>query len=336
MIENRIELLIKLRDYILQNNKTFQVVKENTERQNGWFTQQFIDIALSTVCAYYLNETELKKLASTIQTAKEKNKQYTIGITMAGNIPLVGFHDFLCVFLSGHKQVIKFSSKDDVLLPHLIQKLYEWDSNIRNLISSSEMLKGCDAYIATGSNNSANYFEKYFAKYPNIIRRNRTSVAILSGNETEQDLEHLADDVYYYFGLGCRNVTKLYVPESYDFIPLLNASKKYDALKHHNKYRNNIDYNLALYIINNQYYMSNESILIVENKSIFSAISVLHYEQYTNIKTVLQSLENNKDIQAIVGEKNIPFGKAQTPSLTDFADGVNTIDFLNSLTSEHS
>jgi hypothetical protein len=331
MITNRIDVLLKLKDYILQNDETVQSLKENAERQNGWFTQAFIELALQTICTYYLNEEALTEFAKSIQTAEEKGRQQTVGITMAGNIPLVGFHDFLCVFLSGHKQRIKFSTKDDVLLPHFMQKLYEWDDSNLELVSASEMLKGCDAYIATGSNNSAKYFEFYFAKYPHIIRRNRTSIAILDGNETEEELEQLADDIYQYFGLGCRNVTKLYVPETYDFIPMLAAFRKYDHLKHHNKFRNNLDYNLALYILNNQLYMSSESILVVEHQSIFSAIAVVHYEQYSDNNKLIEQLHASDEIQAIIGHGHIPFGKAQTPSIFDFADNVNTIHFLNTL-----
>jgi hypothetical protein len=156
-------------------------------------------------------------------------------------------------------------------------------------------------------------------------------VAILKGDETEDELTMLANDVYQYFGLGCRNVTKLYVPQGYQFEPLLNAFRKYDELKNHNKYRNNFDYNLALYMLNNQYYMSNESILMVENKSFFSAIAVLHYEHYTDEKSLLDSFHHHPDIQAVVGRSHTPFGKAQTPAIHDFADNVNTIDFLNSL-----
>lgn len=331
MIKHRIELLQKLNEYIQQNDENFQTVKENAERQNAWFTQQFIEHALHSISSSYLNAEALIDYSTDVQTADSKHKNLTVGITMAGNIPLVGFHDFLTVFLSGYKQRIKFSSKDDVLLPHLIQKLYSWDDQVRQVVSSSEMLKDCDAYIATGSNNSALYFEKYFARFPHIIRRNRTSVAILTGHETESELEQLADDVYMYFGLGCRNVTKLYVPENYDFIPMLQAFKKYDHLKHHNKYRNNLDYNLAVFILNNQYYMSNESILIIENQPVFSAIGVLHYEAYTDIDLLLSELRKNNDIQAIISSSAIPFGAAQNPSLSDFADGVNTIDFLNAL-----
>ncbi len=331
MISDRIELLLKLKNYILENDTTFQEVKLQAERMNGWFTQAFIQTALDTICHNYLEESELIVFASQIIPVEEKKAQMKIGITMAGNIPLVGFHDFLCVFLSGHPQCIKLSTKDEVLLKHFILKLQEWDSSLKESIFLSDFLKGCDAYIATGSNNSARYFEKYFTNYPHIIRRNRSSVAILTGEETTEELLALADDIYMYFGLGCRNVTKIYVPNGYSFEPLLQVFKKYETLQHHNKYRNNIDYNLAVFILNQQYYMSNDSLLMIENDSIFSAIGVLHYSVYTELQPILESLQTSPDVQAIIGKEFIPFGKAQSPSLFDFADGVNTIEFLNGL-----
>ena len=193
------------------------------------------------------------------------------------------------------------------------------------------MLKDCDAYIATGSNNSARYFEYYFKKYPHIIRRNRTSVAILDGNETTEELEKLADDVHLYFGMGCRNVTKIFVPKDYDFIPLLTAFKKYDHFKDHHKYKNNYDYNLALHILNGKFYMANESLILLENPSIFSPISQLNYEFYTDKNTVEESLRSMEDLQCTVGHDYIPFGQAQLPSLTDYADGIDTINFLTKL-----
>src|SRR5258705_11293668 len=192
---------------------------------------------------------------------------------MAGNIPLVGFHDLLCVFISGHKAMIKLSSKDKLLIKHLTEKLGEWDAEINDLIQFSEMLKGCDAYIATGSNNSSRYFDYYFGKYPHIIRRNRTSMAVLDGEETNEELEKLADDVYLYFGLGCRNVTKIYVPKEYDFIPLLRAFDKYNYLAENHKYRNNYDYSLAIHLLNKKMYMSNPSIMLIEEMAPFSPIS---------------------------------------------------------------
>ncbi len=250
---------------------------------------------------------------------------------MAGNIPLVGFHDWLCVFISGHKALIKPSSKDQVLIKHLLEKLNEWNADAATFSEFSEMLKGCDAYIATGSNNSSRYFEYYFKKYPHIIRRNRTSVAVLTGKETNEELEKLADDVYLYFGLGCRNVTKIYVPEEYDFIPLLEAFRKYNYLADHHKYKNNYDYNLALHLLNKKYYMTNGSILLIEDAPFFSPISQLNYEFY-NDRNILQNLlKQNSDLQCIVGKDFTAFGESQSPVISDYADGVDTLHFLSKL-----
>ena len=193
------------------------------------------------------------------------------------------------------------------------------------------MLKNCDAYIATGSNNSGRYFEYYFQKYPHIIRKNRTSVAILTGKETSDELDKLADDVHQYFGLGCRNITKLFVPEGYDFIPLLDAFKKYNYLTDHNKYRNNYDYHLAGYILNNRFYMTSESVLLVEDPSIFSPIAQLNYEFYKNKEEVLDRLNEDESVQCVVGKTGINFGDAQRPQVCDFADGVDTMRFLMEL-----
>jgi hypothetical protein len=250
---------------------------------------------------------------------------------MAGNIPLVGFHDFLCAFISGHRQTIKPSSKDEVLIRHLVEHLCTLDASVKDLVSFSEMLKGCDAYIATGSNNSARYFDYYFSKYPHIIRRNRTSVAVLSGKESNEELEKLADDVYQYFGLGCRNVTKIYVPEQYDFLPLLEAFRKYNHLIDHHKYKNNYDYQLAVLILNKKFYMTNGSIILLEEAGIFSPISQLNYEYYSTPGELTGRLQQNPDIQCVTGKNVIPFGQAQFPCVTDYADGVDTLQFLLSL-----
>jgi hypothetical protein len=212
-----------------------------------------------------------------------------------------------------------------------VKKLKEWNSEINELISFEEMLKGCDAYIATGSNNSARYFEYYFSKYPHIIRRNRTSVALLDGTETNDELDKLADDAHLYFGMGCRNVTKIFVPKEYDFVKLLEVFRKYDHFKDHHKYKNNYDYNLALHILNGKFYMANESIILFENSSLFSPISQLNYEFYTDKNSVIENLKTSGELQCIVGHGHIPFGQAQNPSLTDYADDINTLNFLTNL-----
>jgi hypothetical protein len=328
-LQMRIDLAARLGQYISSGSSEWLETKQEASLVNPWFTPEFIDIAGGNIAKHFLDKQKLENWTSSYKIETTAPKK--IGIVMAGNIPLVGFHDFLCVFISGHKAIIKASAKDEVLIKHLVQKLTEWNKELSELVAFQEMLKNCDAYIATGSNNSARYFEYYFKKYPHIIRRNRTSVAILEGTETTKELEELADDVHLYFGMGCRNVTKIFVPKDYEFIPLLTAFKKYDHFKDHNKYKNNYDYNLALHILNGKFYMANESMILLENPSIFSPISQLNYEFYTHKKTVEESLRSIDNVQCTVGHNNIPFGQAQLPSLTDYADGIDTINFLTKL-----
>lgn len=329
-LQHRIYLLSSLGEYILSNDPQWQNAKEQARLENVWFTPEFIDLASKNIALSFLQKNILEKWTSAGQIPDTSPDAKTIGIVMAGNIPLVGFHDWLCVFISGHKALIKLSSKDQVLMKHLLEKLSEWDKQAGRFSELSEMLKGCDAYIATGSNNSSRYFDYYFGKYPKIIRRNRTSVAILSGKETNEELEKLADDVYLYFGLGCRNVTKIYVPAGYDFIPLLTAFKKFEHLSDHHKYKNNYDYNLALHLLNKKYYMTNGTILLVEEESLFSPISQLNYEYYQDTDKLTEKLKNLPELQSIAGKGHIPFGQSQYPAITDYADGVNTLEFLNS------
>jgi hypothetical protein len=330
-LQQRIDLLKRLGKYILSADNQWEAVKERAFHENGWFTPAFIELSAQSIANTFLTQEALTAWAAQYAIPEELPHPKNVGIVMAGNIPLVGFHDFLCVFISGHRQTIKASSKDEALIKHLVQQLHAWEPATQSLISLQPMLKGCDAYIATGSNNSARYFDYYFAKYPHIIRRNRTSVAILDGNETVEELALLADDVYQYFGLGCRNVTQLYVPVEYDFVPLLETFKKYNELADHHKYKNNYDYQLAILILNKQYYMTNSSIILHENPSPFSPISQLHYTFYKDEQATAASLLDNADIQCVVGKKWLPFGQAQQPGLTDYADGVDTLQFLLSL-----
>jgi hypothetical protein len=327
-VQHRIEILEKLGNYILSDNSEWKSIKERAVQENTWFVPEFIDLAVQHIGNIFLQSNPLHHFAQQYSIPSLNSRPKNVGIVMAGNIPLVGFHDLLCTFLSGHRQTIKPSSKDQVLIKHLVQKMTGWDGEMASLISFAEMLKGCDAYIATGSNNSSRYFEKYFGKYPHIIRRNRTSIAILEGNETINELEKLADDVYQYFGLGCRNVTKIYVPAGYDFVPLLETFKKYNYLADHHKYKNNYDYQLAILIINKRYYMTNGSIVLHEDPQLFSPISQLNYEFYTPGEELPEVLLGNEAIQCIVGKKYLPFGSGQQPGLTDFADGVDTLKFL--------
>jgi Acyl-CoA reductase (LuxC) len=327
----RIELLVRLGEYILSNDTQWQEAKEKASRENGWFIPEFIESASKNIALSFLQKDLLEKWTSEYQLPLMNTNPRSVGIVMAGNIPLVGFHDLLCVFITGHKAIIKPSSKDDTLIRHLVTKLTEWSDEVNESVSFAEMLKNCDAYIATGSNNSAGYFEYYFKKYPHIIRRNRTSVAVLSGKESKEELVKSADDVYLYFGLGCRNVTKIYVPRDYDFIPLLRAFDKYNYLAENHKYRNNYDYNLAINLLNKKMYMSNPSILLVEEAAAFSPISQLNYEFYDDREILIKALKENKDIQCIAGNGFVPFGETQHPALGDYADGIDTLQFLLNL-----
>jgi hypothetical protein len=330
-LQHRIDLLNRLGQYILSQDPAWLTAKERAGQENGWFIPGFVEQSSGNIARQFLQKDALEKWVrqyplQTIPATGSGPK--TIGIVMAGNIPLVGFHDLLCVFISGHYAMVKTSSKDTVLIKHLVEKMAEWDSAVNDRIVFSERLNGCDAYIATGSNNSSRYFDHYFGKYPHIIRRNRTSVAVLTGDETNEELEKLADDVYLYFGLGCRNVTKIYTPDGYDFVPLLNAFRKYNWMADHHKYKNNYDYNLALHLLNKIFYMTNDSILLIENPAIFSPVSQLNYQFYSSGDDLSAKLPAAQDLQCIAGKGFIPFGTTQTPSLSDYADGVDTLEFL--------
>jgi hypothetical protein len=336
ILKHRIDLLSRLGGYILSDESLWIEAKQQAYLENGWFIPEFVELAIKNIAENFLKNNKLTEWTAHYSPDHDnyrdsKFKPLTVGIVMAGNIPLVGFHDFLSVFIRGHKAMVKPSSKDKVLINHLVEILINWEPEVAKWVSFSEMLKGCDAYIATGSNNTSRYFEYYFAKYPHIIRRNKTSVAVLNGNETRIELEKLADDVYQFFGLGCRNVTKIYVPAEYNFESLLAAFEKYNYLADHHKYKNNYDYNLAIHILNNKFYMTNGSVLLIEDASIFSPISQLNYEYYDNKARLLSSLYDNQDIQCIIEHDHIPFGQAQRPGLFDYADKADTMAFLHSV-----
>jgi hypothetical protein len=329
-LARKIALLQQLEEYLGSAETAWEEAKAEASRMNAWFLPSFVDIAVENIRARYLDPQHLHNWANHYGIAEETPNPKTVGLVMAGNIPLVGFHDFLCIFISGHRQKIKPSSKDEALIKHILDWMYAQEPAMRDWAELSTMLKGCDAYIATGSDNSARYFEQYFAKYPHIIRRNRTSVAILDGTESPEELSRLADDIQLYFGLGCRNVTQLHVPEGYDFVPLLEALKKYGYFLEQHKYRHNFDYNLTIQIMNNRFYMTNGSVLLSENPSPFSPIGQVNYQFYSDKDKLSASLDPEK-IQCIVGHEQVPFGQAQSPWLTDYADGVDTMQFLAGL-----
>ncbi|HTE07416.1 MAG TPA: hypothetical protein VK628_01560 [Flavitalea sp.] len=327
-LQQRVVLLERLGNYLAAKNDSWEKIKSKAAYENAWFIPEFINYQLSQIATSYLAPDALRNWVAEYNLPEVNPSPKLVGLVMAGNIPLAGFHDLLSTFIAGHRMLIKTSSKDGVLIPALIDVLNSLDPASGPYFSIAPRLTGCDAYIATGSNNSSRYFEYYFGRYPHIIRRNRTSVAVLTGNETIEDLTSLADDVFLYFGLGCRNVTKLLVPPGYEFFSLLESFKKYDYLSDHNKYRNNYDYQLAVLQINRVYYMTNGSIILQENKSVFSPVSQLHFEYCPDPASEASQLASGSEIQCVVGKGFIPFGKAQQPTLNEYADQADTLKFL--------
>ena len=299
---------------------------------NPWFTPGNVRMALDSI-AKQLTEENLFKWISGYPWLKKETEKKRIGVVMAGNIPLVGFHDFLSVLISGNQIIAKMSSKDSDLLKFITSVLCENSPGMADDISFTEgMLTGFDAIIATGSGNSSRYFEYYFSKYPNIIRKNRNSVAIIEGNETDGELEKAGIDVFSYFGLGCRNVSKVYVPVNYNFDKLIQKWSRFENVINHNKYANNYDHNKAVYLVNRQKFLDMGIILLKEDTGISSPISVLHYEYYRDPDTLSEQLDlMTERIQCITGHNNIQFGKAQSPELWNYADGIDTIEFLGKI-----
>ncbi|MDX2001240.1 MAG: acyl-CoA reductase [Chitinophagales bacterium] len=305
-----------------------------TYHNNKWFTPANIEQSLKAIVQNFLQEKALQQWLSAYELHDTPPK--TIGIVMAGNIPLVGFHDLLCVLGSGHKAQVKLSSKDPYLLPYLTGLLTEAYPWFKDQVAFSERLSGFDAIIATGGNNTSRYFEEYFGKYPHIIRRNRNSIAILSGKEKPDELMLLGIDIFRYFGLGCRNVSKLYLPKGYEIPKLLDQLEVYRDIIEHDKYRNNYDYNRTLLLLNNVPHLASDFLMVREAATTRSPIACLHYEFYDDLVQLTASLAAQADeIQCLVShlpiEGAIPFGQSQQPQLWDYADKVDTMQFLGSI-----
>ncbi len=331
-LSTRINAFSKLGETIIKNKEKLKLGKHNP-----WFTKENIDFALTEI-SKSLKKENIEKWLANYSDFYKKSLQKKIGVITAGNIPLVGFHDFISVLISGNIFVGKLSSKDDVLLPKIIDILIEIEPEFKNFISLSEnKLTNFEAVIATGSNNSARYFEYYFGKYPHIIRKNRNSVAIITGDETDEKLQLLADDIFLYFGLGCRSVSKLFLPDNYDLDNIFRNSLKHKEIIHHNKYANNYDYNRAIYLMNLTQFKDNGIMLMKEDINLASPISVVYYENYSKIETVIERLNSEDDkIQCVVSdnavfENTIPFGNSQKPQLWDYADNIDTVEFLLNL-----
>lgn len=336
-LQERIGVLEKLGDYLLSDDDYLKAVMHRTQYNNAWLTVENCQKAAKAIAQQYLRKEALVKWTENYPI-KEEIVPKRVGIVMAGNIPLVGFHDLLSVFISGNISLIKLSEKDKFLIPHLIKKMGEWSMDTQSYFEIQEKLADFDAIIATGSNNAARYFEEYFGKYPNIIRKNRNAIAVLDGSESIADLYALGNDIFEYFGLGCRNVSKIYVPRAYNFESLLEALHEYRNIILNNKYKNNFDYNYAMYMLNKVDYKANGCIILLENQAITSRIASLHYEFYDNLDNLVNEIkQRSTEIQCIVSKMELgelailPFGKAQKPTLTDYADGVDTLQFLVNL-----
>jgi hypothetical protein len=324
-----LEDIIEKNSSSLLNQNEFDQLKAliaKEQHYNGWFTPEQIYMALNEIRPWLRQEALTTWLASyTFATAPK-----TIALILPSNLPLVGFHDFLCVLCAGHKALVKLSTDDARLLPALAQLLCEFEPALKERIQfAPTKLSGFDAVIATGSNNAMLHFKGYFDKYPHLFRGHRSSIAILDGSETQEELENLGQDVLRYFGRGCRNVTHVLIPQDFDLNRLFEALLPLSDVVYHKKYGNNYDYNKAVHLLNLSPILDNNFILLKESKELFSPLAMLHYLRYQDQSEVeAYLLENQNDIQCIVGHAYLPFGAAQCPQLNDYADGIDTMQFL--------
>jgi len=302
--------------------------------QNGWFDQPNVTAALRGI-AHLLAEEPLRHWAARYPPEPTTVRQ--VGVVMAGNIPMVGFHDMLCVLLSGHVLLAKLSADDTALMLWLMEELTKLEPRFTEYIKVLPRLNAADAFIATGSDNTARYFEFYFGKRPHLIRRNRTSVAVLTGQEISSELALLGPDIFQYYGLGCRNVSKLFVPEGYDFVPLLDALQVGAGVLNHHKYNNNYDYNKSIMLVNAVPHYDTGFLLFTRSQALVSPISVIHYSEYAHeIDLVDQLTDVAAQTQCVVSAGarfagSLPFGQAQSPNVDEYADRVDTMEFLAQL-----
>ncbi len=333
-----INAFVKLGEFMQSTDEQLAAHVHRASVHNPWFTKENIAFAFKGVADQFLQAQKLEEWLDAYNLPTESPRK--VGLIMAGNIPIVGFHDLLAVLFAGHQAIVKLSERDPYLLPFLIEKLNEFEPETIHLIDFQSRLKDFDAVIATGSDNSARYFKKYFKDHPHIIRKNRNAIAVLTGEETESQLKNLAKDVFLFFGLGCRNVSHIFVPHNYNFEKLVEAFSPYAEMANHSKYRNNIDYNSAVNILNKVPHISLSHLMLIEKPEIISRIGTLHYTYYADRKELSTWIsERHQDIQCVVGEGNeqidqvriVPFGMAQNPSLFDYADGIDVMKFLSDL-----
>lgn len=302
---------------------------ETLHLTNPWFTPDNARLALSSV-GNALTEENLHRWLSAYPEAHSERQPVTVGVIMAGNIPLVGFHDLLSVLITGNRLQAKLSAKDELLMKAVTDTLIFIEPSFKPLVElTSDRLKGFDMVIATGSNNTSRYFEYYFRNVPSIIRRNRNSIAILDGNETPGELKRLGDDIFSYFGLGCRNVSKLYVPHGYDVSGLLQYWSRYESLRSHHKYSVNYDHNKAIMMVNREPFNDGGFVLLKEASSLTPPMAVLHYGFYDEGEVPeYGGVLSEKMLQCVTGHGRLPFGKSQQPELWDYADNIDTVSFV--------
>ncbi len=334
-LHERLDLLAKLGEYLLSADERLLAYVQRTHFHNPWFTPENQQMSMQAIAEEMLDRTKLEAWATAAAVPDLPTGPKNIGIVMAGNIPMVGFQDFLCVFAAGHHAQIKLSEKDKYLFPFLVNWMGTLDERVADMVSFTERLTDFDAVIATGSNNAFRYFEAYFGKKPGILRKNRNSVAVLTGKESEEELRALGKDVFQYFGLGCRNVSKLYVPSAYNFDPLLEVLHEFRDIVLHEKYKHNFDYNYAMFILNKADFLNTGSLILQENPSLLSRIACLHYEYYESSEDLLTKLEDQREgIQCLVSGNSLEnwnrlaFGSTQRPGLYDYPDGVDVMQFL--------
>lgn len=334
MKQQNINNLVRLGE-LLSKTEQFNDIFDKAEQQNSWFTRANVIFAFKS-WSEALSENNVQQWLSQYQLPQTTSPKKIL-IIMAGNLPLVGFHDLLCVLVAGHKAIVKLSSDDGVLLPYLIKQMKAFAPEWAEAVAfTDDKVTEYDAVIATGSDNTARYFEYYFGKKPHIIRKNRHSVAVLTGEETPEELQDLGKDIFLYYGLGCRSVSKLFVPQGYDFDLLFQAIYPYKDIIEEQKYANNYDYNKAVYLMSLYKLLENGFLLLKEDEHYGSPIATLFYEYYTNKEALKKKLATDREkIQCVVGHNfidgEIPFGQTQTPKLWDYADGVNTLTFLLNL-----
>jgi len=332
-LENRISAFVELGKRIQNlDSSEWEEIQWRAKNENNWFTDESVIHAFQGIRQMLQPDQLDLWLGNYLITDELSNIR--VGVLMAGNIPAVGFHDLMCVLLAGHIASVKLSATDSVLIKWLVSQLIQIDEEFTSRIELEEMLKGKDAYIATGSDNSARYFNYYFGKYPNIIRQNRTSIGVLSGDETTEDYLKLGKDIFQYFGLGCRNVSKIYLKDEKQLQDLLGAIQVFESVASHHKYHNNYDYNKSILLVNREKHLDNGFLIVQESEGMVSPISVLFYECYQDEADLNRLIEKNQSkIQCIVSKDgklsgSIPFGTAQLPEVGDYADGIDTMAFL--------